>query len=88
MATELDLVLLDIQLADDSDPAVNVARLVERGWPVLLYTQETRGAVVSRCLRAGAGGLVAKQADLPVVAAALEVSSDDESLLLELVGRN
>jgi DNA-binding NarL/FixJ family response regulator len=71
VATDLDLVLLDLQLGDDSDPAVNVSKLVERGWPVLLYTQETRGAVVSRCLRAGAGGLVAKNDDLAVLVEAV-----------------
>lgn len=68
LATDLDLVLLDLQLGDDSDPAQNVERIVGRGWPVLLYTQETRGGVVARCLRAGAGGLVTKGEDLAVLA--------------------
>ncbi len=76
LATELDLVLLDLQLGDDSVPASNVKRLVERGWPVLLYTQETRGAVVARCLQAGAGGLVAKNDDLEILAAAVSEMLD------------
>ena len=41
----LDVVVLDVQLADDSDPAGNVARLVDAGLPVLLYTQEGRRSV-------------------------------------------
>jgi DNA-binding NarL/FixJ family response regulator len=81
VATDLDLVLLDIQLGDDSDPGVNVGRVVERGWPVLLYTQETRGAVVSRCLRAGAGGLVAKHDDLTVLVTAVREMLDGGAYL-------
>ena len=46
--TFLDVVVLDVQLADDSDPAGNVARLVDAGLPVLLYTQEGRRSVISR----------------------------------------
>jgi len=59
-----DLVVLDVQLGDDSDPATNVRRVSERGWPVLLYTQETNARVVARCFRAGASGIVGKSQDL------------------------
>ena len=59
-----DLVILDLQLDDGTDPADNVRRLVERGWPVLLYTQETNARVVARCFRAGASGIVGKNQEL------------------------
>lgn len=59
-----DLVVLDVQLGDDSDPATNVRRVSERGWPVLLYTQETNARVVARCFRSGASGIVGKSQDL------------------------
>lgn len=73
---ELDVVLLDVQLADDSDPAENVATLVERGWPVLLYTQEGRPGVLARCFRAGALGLVGKYEDPSVLASATVGAAD------------
>jgi DNA-binding NarL/FixJ family response regulator len=59
-----EVVVLDVQLADDSDPADNVRRIAERGWPVLLYTQETNARMVARCFRAGAKGIVGKSQDL------------------------
>lgn len=68
---DVSMVLLDIHLNDDSDPAENVEILVSRGWPVLLYTQEHRASVVSRCFRAGASGLVNKHEDLAVLAGAI-----------------
>lgn len=59
-----DVVILDVQLNDDSDPADNVRQVTERGWPVLLYTQETSARVVARCFQAGAKGIVGKSQDL------------------------
>lgn len=58
---ELDVVLLDLHLQDDSDPAANTARLVAAGAAVLLFTSEHRPAVIHRALAAGAGGLVLKE---------------------------
>ena len=69
--TFLDVVVLDVQLADDSDPAGNVARLVDAGLPVLLYTQEGRRSVISRCFKAGASGIVSKSEELATLAAAI-----------------
>lgn len=69
----LDLVLLDVRLADDSVPEDNVRTLVAAGWPVLLYTQEGNRAVIARCCAAGAMGLVGKHEDLGVLAEAIGV---------------
>lgn len=68
-----DLVILDVQLADGSDPAENVAHLTGRRWPVLLYTQETNARVVARCFRAGASGIVAKNQELDDLVEAVQL---------------
>ena len=67
-----DVVVLDLQLGDGTDPADNVARLVALGVPVLVFTQadHLRG-VIARCFRAGARGLVTKHEELAVLAQAL-----------------
>lgn len=76
-----DVVLLDIALADDSDIEDNVARLRERSYPVLLYTQERRLGPISRAFRAGASGLVGKHEDLSVLAEAIRTVVRGESHL-------
>jgi DNA-binding NarL/FixJ family response regulator len=76
-----DLVLLDLQLNDESDPVENVALLRDRGWSVLLYTQETRAHLVGRCLRAGALGVVGKHAPWAELAEAVRSVADNEPFL-------
>ncbi|MGB2699677.1 MAG: response regulator transcription factor [Candidatus Phosphoribacter baldrii] len=72
----LDLVVLDVRLADGSDPAANVEAVVRAGLPVVLYTQEQRRGVLARCFRAGASGVVDKSEDPAVLASAIrEVAS-------------
>lgn len=78
---DLDVVLLDLRLADDSVPHENVRRLVERGWPVLLFTQVKQSAVIGRCLRAGAMGVVGKHEDLDVLAEAVRAVARGEDHL-------
>lgn len=67
----VDLILLDIELHDGSDPADNVRRLIARGWPVLLFTQDLRMHLVSRTFRAGASGILSKGEDLATIAFAV-----------------
>ena len=76
-----EVVILDVQLADDSDPADNVRRITERGWPVLLYTQETNARMVARCFRAGAKGIVGKSQDLADLLEAVALISDGQPYL-------
>lgn len=68
-----DVVILDLQLGDGSDPVDNVAWLLQRGWPTLLYTQETSAAVVGRCFRAGASGIVSKSEELATLVEAVRI---------------
>lgn len=60
---DVDVVLLDVDLRNDSDPAENVAALTAAGVRVLLYTSEQRPALLRRVLAAGALGLVLKDDD-------------------------
>lgn len=78
---DFDVVLLDLRLADGSDPEDNVRKLHGRGWPVVLYTQERRHAILGRCLCAGALGLVGKHEEWEVLAEAIEVVRHGEPYL-------
>ena len=57
----VDVAILDVQLADRSEPEDNVRGIRDAGVPVLLYTQDTRLGVVAKCLQAGAMGIVNKR---------------------------
>ncbi|WP_084079377.1 LuxR C-terminal-related transcriptional regulator [Demequina sp. NBRC 110057] len=59
---ELDMVVLDLRLADGSVPADNVAALRARGWHVLIYTGAEDRSLIQSAARAGALGLVRKSA--------------------------
>lgn len=76
-----DVVVLDLQLADGTDPADNVRRLAERGWPVLLYTQEVNARLVARCFAAGASGIVGKGQELEDLVDAIRVVTAGEPYL-------
>lgn len=67
-----DAVVLDVRLNDGSTAEGNVASCCDQGWPVLLYTMETNAAVVRRCFRAGASGLVGKHEELAVLGLGVE----------------
>lgn len=59
-AVEIDLVLLDLHLADGSDPTETVARLSALAVPCLLYTSELRPMPIRVALAAGARGVALK----------------------------
>lgn len=80
-AREFDVVVLDVRLSDDSVPEDNVRRLRERGWNVVLFTQEPRPAVLGRCLQAGANAAVGKHETLDVLAEAVETAARGEEYL-------
>ncbi len=77
----LDVVLMDLELHDDTDPADNVVKLRARGWPVIIFTQDPRHAKVARAFRSGASGLLSKSEDLDVIAQALLVVASGEGYL-------
>ncbi|MBA8795799.1 DNA-binding NarL/FixJ family response regulator [Friedmanniella endophytica] len=55
-----DVVLLDVNLADGTDVADSVRRLVERDLVVVLYTSDVRPVPIRRGIRAGARGVALK----------------------------
>ena len=78
---EVDLVLLDVVLDDDTDVGANVTRLARAGLPVLLYTQETRHPPIARAFRAGALGIVGKHESLETLAEAILTAMRGEPVL-------
>ena len=78
---DIDIVVLDLQLGDGSDPATNVETIVSAGLPVLMYTQEGRRSLISRCFKAGASGIVSKSDDVSVLADALLLIADGKPFL-------
>jgi two-component system, NarL family, response regulator DevR len=77
----LDVVLLDLHLADGSRPADNVARLVEAGVDVLVYSSLTDAGLLREALVAGALGVVHKGQDTAVLLDAVRDVAAGQPLL-------
>lgn len=73
-ATDLDLVLLDLVLADGSTPTQNMRRLERLGAPVLAFTSGDRPAMVREAARAGVIGLIRKSERPAAVVAAVRTA--------------
>ena len=66
----LDVVLLDLVLADGSTPSNNVRQLVARRIPVLIYTSGDQPRLIREAARAGAVGMIRKsEPPAPIVRA-------------------
>lgn len=57
---DVEVVLLDLRLADNSRPRDNVRRLLEAGRRVLLFTEGDRESMIADAVTAGAQGVVLK----------------------------
>lgn len=79
-ASGVDVILLDLELHDRSDPADNVTRLLAIA-PVLLFTQDHRSGLVSRAFQAGASGILSKSEELSTVARAVRTVLTGEPFL-------
>ncbi|MER7209712.1 response regulator transcription factor [Streptosporangium sp. NPDC000239] len=66
-----DVVILDLLLADRSDPIGNVRRIVATGSRVLVVSVITSPSMGSQVVRAGAGGYLTKDHDLSVLTSAV-----------------
>ena len=75
-----DVVLLDLRLGDGSEPAGNVAALVERGSRVLVYTEGRQHAEALQALQAGAQGVLLKDRPVATVAEALRSVADGDTV--------
>ena len=81
----LDVVLLDLNLRDFSNPAANVRDLVSRGYRVLIVSSIPDAEHVIATITAGASGYVTKNRDLVALAEAIrEVARGEFALSPEL----
>ncbi|WP_100449165.1 response regulator [Glycomyces xiaoerkulensis] len=82
---DIDVVLLDLLLADRSDPAENVRRLAAAGPQVVIVSVVAEPGEVMTAYTAGASGYVAKSNDLSELAGAVRrIAAGDEVCRPEL----
>ncbi|MGV9415840.1 LuxR C-terminal-related transcriptional regulator [Nocardia sp. NPDC003693] len=77
----LDLVVLDLRLADGSSPEANVRALREWGTEVLIFTGADNPFMVREAARAGVLGVVRKSEDVPTVVAAVRLAAQGEQVV-------
>lgn len=83
--TAVDVVLLELSLADGSTLGENIAKLVAAGAHVLIYTDGGRPSLIAEAVEAGALGVILKSAPLDAVAAAVAtVHAGDPVLTAEM----
>ncbi|WP_054814202.1 response regulator transcription factor [Nocardia arizonensis] len=81
VTADLDLVVLDLRLADNSAPQDNVRALRERGIEVLVFTGADNAFLVRSAARAGVLGVVRKSEDVPTVVAAVRRAAYGEQVV-------
>lgn len=74
-APQLDLVILDLRLADGSTPQDNVRALRDRGLEVLVFTGADNPFLVRSAARAGVLGVLRKSEDVQTVVAAVRTAA-------------
>ena len=72
VGAEADVVLLDLQLADASDPLENTERLIEAGYRVLVYSVADNARLLRRALAGGADGVCRKAEPIAQTLASIE----------------
>ncbi|MFI9510180.1 response regulator [Nocardia sp. NPDC052566] len=78
---QLDLVVLDLRLADGSAPDDNVRALRDRGIEVLVFTGADNAFMVRAAAKAGVLGVVRKSEDMPTVVAAVRRAASGEQVV-------
>ncbi len=79
--TALDVVLLDLRLADGSVPEANIQRLAEAGVKVLVYTSGEDPYLMRSALRAGAGGVILKSESVELIVGAIRQIYHDGNVM-------
>ncbi len=80
-----DVVLLDLNLRDGSDPAANVRRVLKTGSRVLVVSTIPDADAVLATIEAGAAGYITKDKDLPVLLDAIrDVAAGGSAVTPEL----
>ncbi|CAN7171196.1 response regulator transcription factor [Microbacterium sp. LjRoot45] len=78
--SRFDVVLLDLQLADDSSPRDNVLALAASGAVVLAFTSGENAALVREAARAGVAGMLRKSEPPARIVRAIEVALAGETV--------
>lgn len=85
-----DVVVLDLSLADSSSPGVNVAKLVEAGFKVLIFSIADRPGPLAEALKAGATAVIKKSQTMDelveaiqLVASGIEVNNTETSAAID-----
>lgn len=81
LAPNVDVVVLDLRLADGSSPQDNVEQLHQAGAQVLVYTSGEYPELLRSAARAGALGVVLKSAPQRDVLAAIRAAGRGEAVL-------
>ncbi len=77
----VEVVLLDLNLRDHTDPAANVRRLIAAGYRVLVVSTIPDPEYVLAAVEAGAAGYITKDNDLPALVDAIrEVAAGDAAI--------
>nr|WP_026928382.1 LuxR C-terminal-related transcriptional regulator [Granulicoccus phenolivorans] len=79
---QLDLVLLDLSLADKSMPEENVAKLSARGIPALAFTSGDNAYLIRSAARGGVIGVVRKSQEPEILLAAIRGALREDADLL------
>ncbi|MEV6276013.1 response regulator transcription factor [Nocardia sp. NPDC051832] len=80
-AADLDLVVLDLRLADGSSPEDNVRALRDRGIEVLVFTGADNAFLVRAAAKAGVLGVVRKSEDASTVVAAVRQAASGNQVV-------
>ena len=78
---DADVVMLDLSLADDSDPKDNVERLAEGGYRILVSSIADNMRMVRRALAGGADGVGRKAEPIAQTIEALEAVANGQMVL-------
>ena len=82
---DVDVVMLDLRLADASDPTTNVSRLINAGYRVCIVSTHHDQPAALATIQAGADGYITKDQDLPRLIEALrEIAAGETAFSREL----
>src|SRR5664279_3478554 len=78
---QADVVLLDLQLDDGSDPLDNAESLIDAGYKVLVYSIADNVRLLRRALAGGAAGVCRKAEPISVTIASIEAVADGQVVI-------
>jgi DNA-binding NarL/FixJ family response regulator len=85
MRSRADVVLLDLQLGDGSDPMANTQALIDAGYKVLIYSIADNPRQLRRALAGGAHGVCRKAEPLVQMAAGIMLVAEGQMVISQEV---